>query len=262
MRRNRLRELLNAGASTLATNLHSTWPSIVEVVGHSGMFDYVVFAAEYAPFDLFALDNFCRAVELFDMSCMIKVDQAPRSFLAQRAIGAGFQGVLFADCRGVEDARECIQAVRPDTPESGGIHGAGLRRNAYMLHAGTPAYVQAMDDVVIALMIEKKGAVEQLEEILALGDIDMIFWGPADYCMSIGKPGAWDSPEVRAVWHKVIETCLRMGVSPCAEINSPDQAKYYLDMGVRHFSIGVDIMILYSWMKENGEATRKAIEGA
>jgi len=262
MRRNKLRELLDAGKPTVGTHLHSAWPNIVEAVGHSGMFDYVEFVAEYAPFDLFALENFCRAVELFDMSCMIKIDQAPRSYLAQRAIGAGFQSVLFADCRSVDDARECIQAVRPDTPETGGIHGVGLRRNTYMHHGGTPAYVQALNDIVIALMIEKKGAVDQLEEILALGDIDMIQWGPADYSMSIGKAGAWHSPEVRSVERKVIETCLRMGVPPRAEINSPDQAKYYLDMGVRHFCIGTDIMILYQWMKENGEALRKAVEGA
>ena len=88
MRRNKLRELLKAGQPTIGTHLHSSWPSIVEVVGHTGMFDYVEFVSEYAPFDLYALDNFCRAVELFDMSAMIKVDQEPRRFLAQRAIGA------------------------------------------------------------------------------------------------------------------------------------------------------------------------------
>ncbi len=81
MRRNKLRELLKAGQPTIGTHLHSSWPSIVEVVGHTGMFDYVEFVSEYAPFDLYALDNFCRAVELFDMSAMIKVDQEPRRFL-------------------------------------------------------------------------------------------------------------------------------------------------------------------------------------
>ena len=47
---------------------------------------------------------------------MIKVDQQPRKFLAQRAIGAGFQSVLFADCRTAADVEECVRAVRPETP--------------------------------------------------------------------------------------------------------------------------------------------------
>jgi 4-hydroxy-2-oxoheptanedioate aldolase len=52
-----------------------------------------------------------------------------------------------------------------------------------------------------------------------------------------------------------------MGVQPRAEINSPDEARYYLDLGVRHFCIGTDISILFQWLKTNGEGLRKAIEG-
>jgi 2-keto-3-deoxy-L-rhamnonate aldolase RhmA len=262
MRRNKLREMLDAGESTIATQLHSTWPNIVEVVGHTGLYDYVEFGAEYAPFDLYALENFCRAVELYNMSSMIKIDQQPRRFLAQRAIGAGFQSVLFADCRTVEDAQECILAVRPDTPEDGGTFGAVMRRHAYMRYAGQPEFVQALRDVVVVLMMEKHGAVDHLEEILALGGVDMIQWGPNDYSMSIGKPGTWPNPELREVERRVIETCLKANVPPRAEIFSVDQAKYYLDLGVRHFRIGNDLRILFNWLRENGEALRKTIEDA
>ena len=55
--------------------------------------------------------------------------------------------------------------------------------------AGQPEYVQYLKDVVVALMIEKKSAVDDLEAILDVEGIDMIQWGPADYCMSIGRPG-------------------------------------------------------------------------
>jgi len=224
------------------------------------MFDYVEFLAEYAPFDLYALDDFCRAVELFDMSAMIKIDQVPNRFLAQRAIGAGFQSVLFADCRTVEDARECVRAVRPDVPEDGGYYGAATRRFAYMTYGGGgPEYVQALRDIVVVLMIEKKGAVDHLEEILSVNGVDMIQWGPSDYSMSIGRPGARNAPEVKAVERRVIETALKMEVPPRVEIDSVDQAKYYLDLGVRHFDLGTDLLILYGWLRQNGEELRKAI---
>lgn len=262
MKPNKLRELLNAGQPTVGTHIHSTWPSIVEIVGHTGMFDYVEFVAEYAPFDLYALENLCRAAELSDMSTMIKVDQEPRRFLAQRAIGAGFQSVLFADCRTADEARECVRAVRPETPQDGGLHGVATRRSTYMRYAGTAAYVQALNDVVVVLMIEKQGAVEHLEEILSIGEIDMIQWGPADYCMSVGRPGDWYDPEIKAIERQVIETGLKMGVAPRAEINSPEQARYYLDLGVRHFCIATDILILYHWLKENGERLRQVISDA
>lgn len=263
MRKNKLRDLLNADKPSVGTRLHSTWPSTVEIVGHSGMFDYVEFVAEYAPYDLYALDNFCRAVELFDMSAMIKVDQASSDYIAQRAIGAGFQSVLFADPRNVEETKACVRAVRAESPEDGGVHGAATRRFVYRSggYGGGPDYVEALRDVVVVLMIEKKDAVDNLEEILAVKGVDMVQWGPTDFSITIGRAGAGQTPEVKAIERQVIETALRAGVPPRAECNSPDQMKYYLDLGVRHFSVGIDVVILGNWMKSAGEEIRQQLEG-
>ncbi len=259
MRPNKIRDILRAGRPSFATHLQSAWPSIVEVVGHTKQYDYIEFVAEYAPFDLFALENICRAAELHGLGSMIKIDQEPRRFLAQRGIGSGFEAVLFADVRCADDARECVRAVRPETPEDAGTHGVAARRAAYMKKGSTQEYVQALRDVVVAIMIEKQSAVDQLEEILAVPGIDMAQWGPADYCMSIGNPAAGRLPQVREVERGVIATCLRMGVAPRAEIESADDAQYYLDLGVQHFCMGSDLNILYDWWTAQGDALRSAV---
>jgi len=67
---------------------------------------------------------------------------------------------------------------------------------------------------VVALMIEKRSAVENLETILSIGGIDMVQFGPADYSMSIGIPGQWSDPQVREAERYTIETALRMGIAP------------------------------------------------
>ena len=262
MRPNRLRQLLNAGEPSIGTHVMISWPGIVETIGQAGGIDYVEFVAEYAPFDLYALENFGRAVDLFDhLSAMIKVDQEPRTFVSQRAIGSGIQNVLFADVRSVEDAEECVSAVRADTPKTGGRYGATDRRFAG-IDAATPEYVQALEDVVVALMIEKESAVKDLEAILSVRGVDMVQFGPADYAMSVGKPGGYRDPGMAEVEEEVIKTALKMGVHPRAEISAPDEAKRYLDMGVRHFSIGSDLSILFDWWRENSGALREVIAGA
>ncbi len=262
MRPNTFRELLKAEKPTLATHIHTTWPSIIEAIGHTGMYDYVEFVGEYGPFDLYALDDMCRAAELHNLGTMIKVDQEPRGFIASRAIGSGFQSVLFSDCRSVEDVRECVAIARPETPEDGGTFGVATRRFTYMGYGGSKEYVKALQDIVVVLMIEKKGAVDNLEAILEVPGVDMIQWGGSDYSMSVGKAGERGSPEIKAVERRVIETSLKMGVPPRAEINTADDAKYYLDLGVRHFCIGTDVVILHNWWKAHGESLRKAVEGA
>jgi len=261
MRANRLREKLKAGKPTVSTHIHTTWPSIVEALGNTGLYDYVEFVAEYAPFDLHDLDNLCRAAELYSMGAMIKVDRSHREFLAQRGIGAGCGSVLFTDSRSAEDVRECVRIVRPDTPEDGGLYGFAARRNTYAGGGASLDYVQALRDVVVAIMVEKKSAVDNLDEILAVPGVDMVQWGGADYSISSGLAGARGGPEVTAARNKVFKTAISRGIPARAEIQSVDQAKEYLDMGVRHFSIGTDISILSGWWRENGGKLWKALEG-
>lgn len=262
MKKNCLRELLNEGRPTLGTHVLSPWPGVVEVIGHSHAFDYIEYVGEYSPFSLEQLDNFSRAVELFpDMSAMMKVEEQTRGFIAARALDAGIQNVLFTDCRSAADVEECIRYVRSEMPESGGIHGYGMRRSTgYGGYATLDEWARAMDDVVIAVMIEKKGAVENLEEILSVQGVDMVQFGPADYSISIGKPGQMGDPEVQGAHMKMIELARKKGVHPRVEIGSYEQAKRFIDMGVRHFCIGWDTAVLAMWCRQQGEGMKKLLE--
>jgi len=261
MKRNRLRELLNEGKPTLGTHVITPWPGIVEVIGHSGTFDYIEYVGEYSPFSLEQLDNFGRTIELFpNMSSMMKVEEQARGFIATRAIDAGIQNVLFADCRSAEAVRECIRLVRPETPEAGGTHGCGMRRNVgYVLEVGSEAWIKSMNDVVIAIMIEKKGAMENLEEILSIKGVDMVQFGPGDYSITIGKPGQRQDPEVQKAERDMIELALKKGTAPRVEIASFEQAKPYLEMGVRHFCIGTDLKVIYGWCQQQAAGMQKLL---
>ena len=261
-RPNILRQKLANGEPTLSTHLTGVWPAEVEAIGHTGLYDYVEFVAEYGSFDLHDLDNLCRAAELHNMGSMIKVDQSLMPYLAQRGIGAGFGSVLFTDARDIQEVRDCIMAVRPDHPDYGGRYGVATRRNTYMGYGGTPEYVRAIADTVLAFMIEKKGALDNLEEILQEPGVEMIQWGGADFSMNVGHPGEADHPEVAAARKRTFTTAISMGVPPRAEIGSADQAREYLDMGVRHFSVGTDLSILFNFWRREGEQIRKALEGS
>jgi 2-keto-3-deoxy-L-rhamnonate aldolase RhmA len=87
-------------------------------------------------------------------------------------------------------------------------------------------------------------------------------FGPADYAMSIGRAGEWTHQDVLAAERKTIETALRKGVHPRAEISAPEQAARYLDMGVKHFCMGWDVAILHAWWRDNGKEMRKILGGA
>jgi 2-keto-3-deoxy-L-rhamnonate aldolase RhmA len=262
MRANRLRALLNANQPTLGTHLLSTWPTLVELVGQAGNYEYVEFTAEYSPFDMHDLDNLGRALELKDLAGMIKVEQTQWTHQAMRAIGSGFQSVLFADVRSAADAHACVAAVRPETPGTGGRLGVGMRRDVGTVRdGGSPAYVEALNEVVIALMVEKRECVEDLDAILSVKGIDMVQFGGSDYSMSIGVTGQRNHPDVKAAERKTIETALKKGLHPRVELGNIKDAAPYLEMGVKHFCIGWDVRILHDWWRVNGEGMRAMLEG-
>lgn len=265
MRRNLLRERLNAGKPTVGTHILSAWPTLVELIGHSKQYDYVEFTAEYAPFTMHDLDNLGRSFELMNMSGMIKIEQTQYTHQAMRAIGSGFQSVLFADIRTVEDAKAAVDAVRAETTMARGVRGrgrlgVGMRRDVGTVRqGGTPAYVDALNEVVIAIMVEKKSCVDDLDRILSVPGIDMVQFGASDFSMSIGKTGQYGHPDVLAAETKTIQTALKKGLHPRVELRDPSQAGRYLEMGVKHFCIGWDVRILADWWDTKGAEMRKLL---
>jgi 4-hydroxy-2-oxoheptanedioate aldolase len=265
IRRNLLRERLNAGKPTVGTHILSAWPTLVELIGHSKQYDYVEFTAEYAPFDMHDLDNLGRAFEVAGLGGMIKIEQTQYTHQAMRAIGSGFQSVLFADIRSVEDATSAVNAVRAETTMAKGARGRGLlgvgmRRDVGTVRqGGQPAYVDALNDIVIAIMVEKKSCVDNLDAILAVPGIDMVQFGASDFSMSIGKPAQYNHPEVLEAEQYVIKAALKKGKNPRVELRDPGQAAKYLEMGVQHFCIGWDVRILADWWDTKGAEMRKML---
>lgn len=257
MRENRLRTLLRDGKPSLGTRLQSTWPTVTELVGRTQKFDYIEFLAEYAPYDLYALDNLGRAIELFpNFTGLIKMEQSAQHHLAVRAMAAGIQNLLFTDVRTADDARECTRIVRPETPGGGGIHGNAGGRAAT---SGLPALIDEYRDAVIMLMVEKKEAVENLEEILAVPGIDMVQFGPSDYSMSIGQAGQRASAQIVEAREYTIKTALKMGVQPRAELTEANEAEYYAKLGVKHFCMAADTTILARYYADQGAKMREIL---
>ena len=260
MKHNKLRQILNDNLPSISTRIWSTWPFFTEAVGSTGNYDYVEFVAEYAPFTQRDLESIAMAAELHGMGSMIKIDYQNRGYVAQKAVASGFQAVLFTDCRNAEETRECLHLVTPETePDKGGF-GCPMRRFiGFQPRIDQTKHAQRLRDIVKVFMIEKKEAVDNIEEICAVPGVDMVQFGPSDYCMSCGWDRKDHTEDFKAAEREVIRAALKHGVQPRCEIQTPDQAQYYIDLGVKHFSLGDEYLKLIDiWTREGGEMRRIA----
>ena len=252
---NKLRQLLDTGKPTLSTRLYSTSPLITEAVSLLGNYDYLEFAGEYAPFDQYGLENMVRAAEVHNTATVIKLDFQCRSYWAQKAIASGFHGVLFTDITTPEQVAESIRMVTPMCPQQEGMMGYAARRwTGYQSFASQDEYIDAVSKTVKIFMVEKKAAVDNVDEFLSVPGIDMVQFGPNDYALSSGFNASEHRQMVRKAEKKVIMACHDHHTRYCAVLNSAAEAEYYLDLGVRDFSLGLEIRILQNFLNQEGDA--------
>ncbi|MGK0221255.1 MAG: 2-keto-3-deoxy-L-rhamnonate aldolase RhmA [Limisphaerales bacterium] len=259
--KNTLREKLDQGASTLGTHFLFTDPDIAEMVGDLGLFDYAEVCAEYSVVDMQTLYHQARAAQCGNLPLMLKPDQAGQAFWTQAAMGAGFKAVLFTDIRTPQDVSDAHDIIRADTPTSGGLMGVKLRRPA-LANYDTEEYGKDLDAFVFAIMIEKQATLDDLDAVLDSArdaGVDMTQWGPADFGFSRGQPGLMAMPEIRPFEELVISKSLEYGIRPRIEIGGVEQAKRYLDLGVKDFCIGWDRFILRSALQDLGEGMRNIL---
>jgi 4-hydroxy-2-oxoheptanedioate aldolase len=259
---NTFREKLNGDSPTIGTHFLFADPDIPEIIGDTGLFDYAEFTAEYSTFDMKTLYNLARAGQCGNLPLMIKLDQEGQGFWAQAALGAGFKAVLFTDVRTPEDVDDCHRCIAPDTPDTRGLMGVKLRRPALSSY-DTEAYLADLESIVFLIMIEKNVTVDHLDDVLRRATdkgVDMTQWGPADFGFSRGQPGLAGTPEIRHFEERVIKASLEHGIRPRIEIGAVEQAKRYVDLGVRHFCIGWDRFIYRAALKTLGEGMKRLVD--
>lgn len=262
MTENIVRKMISNNEYTTSTRVWSTWPFYTEAIGVTGNFNYIEYVGEYSPYTTLDLENIARAAELHGMGSMMKVDFQNRGYVAQKAIAAGFQAILFADHHTADEVRETIEMVKSDTPEMHGRFGCPSRRfigtQVYLSQMG---HAQRIDDTVLAFMIEKQSAMDQLEEICSIPGVDMVQFGPTDYNMSRGRNTADHLEETKAIERDMIRIALEHGVRPRCEVLKPEQLQYYIDLGVRDFSLGDEFKKLRELWVDDGAKMKEIVDG-
>ena len=258
---NTFRQKLDRGEPTMGTHFLFAEPDIPEMIGDCGYFDYAEFVGEYSTFDMSLLYHLARAGQCGNLPLMIKLDQESQAFWAQVALGAGFKSVLFTDVRTPEDVDDCYAAVSADKPGYEAKMGVKLRRPALSGYR-TGSYGEDLDSIVKVIMIEKAVTVDNIDAVLERArerNIDMTQWGPADFTFSKGESALQQSYEIRDYEELVIKKSIEYGVAPRIEIGQVEQAKRYIDLGVRHFCVGWDRFIYSAEIARLGDGLQKVL---
>lgn len=180
MRPNKLREIWQAGKA--ASNFWMSLPGglSAEIAAHQG-WDSITIDQQHGQIGYEAMCAMLTAVSTTDTVPLVRVAwNGPGDVM--RALDAGAYGVI---CPTIETAEECRRFVGACRYPPLGYRSVGPRRA--MLYAGNDYVAHANDTVLSIVQIETRKGVENLDEIAAVEGLDMLYIGPSDLGLSLGR---------------------------------------------------------------------------
>ena len=223
-------------------------PYIIEQMGEAG-YDAVLIDQQHGLGDNKTLLNCLIAARAAGLPALVR-PLIPDPGLIGQVLDCGAHGVVSPLVQSVADVEACVRAG--EYPPRG-VRSWGPYR-ARLGHEGD--YFTTANAFTIACpQIETKGALDQLDDILALDGVDMVCLGPND--LSVGLTGRLDiwAPEVQEAMTLVLRKAREKSVMTLIFANDVAFAKPRVQEGWDVVAVGTDA----GWFSSAAAATRAEV---
>lgn len=249
MREDRFRSAAKEGRTLLNAWLLLNSPILIETIG-AASWDCLTIDQQHGLGEFDALVECLTAARAARLPSIVRVANSDPG-LVGRALDAGAQGIMCPMIETVAEAEAFVQAVKfaPRGKRSWGPHRALLD------HQGD-YFTTANDWTIACPQIETKGALDHLDQILALEGVDMVCFGPND--LSVALTGRLDihCKEVKEAMDLVQRKCREKGVIGLIFANDLAYAKPLIKARWDVVAVGTDL----SWFtKAAADMRREAL---
>jgi 4-hydroxy-2-oxoheptanedioate aldolase len=229
-------EQIAGGAPLIGCFVSSGQLSTCEVLAASG-FDVLVADVEHAPLSPADVLTIVAGADLGGLPALVRLSDDSATSI-QYALDAGAAGVIVPR---VHTAAQTAAIVAAASYPPIGTRGAGPGRAALYGLDRAAAMAEALEQTLIAVQVESAAAVANLDEILAVEHLDMVFVGPNDLSHSLGRPA---EDELRRVIDDVIARAHAAGVRTGILAATPELVDRYRRAGVSLILTGTDLVLL------------------
>lgn len=174
--------------------------SVVEIMA-SANFEWLVIDLEHAAIGIESAMNLIGHIQGNGMKALVRVSKN-EEVIIKRVLDAGADGIIVPMVRNKEEAQQAVNFVKYPPV---GKRGVGLNRAQNYGTSFNEYKKWVEEEAVIIAQIEHIDAVNNLEDILNTEGIDGTIIGPYDLSASMGVPGEYHLPEVKAALDRVIE---------------------------------------------------------
>jgi 4-hydroxy-2-oxoheptanedioate aldolase len=242
---NRVRRKLEQGKNLLGMMHFTGSPMLIEVMASAGM-DFVNIDMEHSPIDSGLAAHLVRAADAAEIAPFVRVPSVDPG-LIMKMLNLGAQGIIIPHATRV-DCEAAVSAARY-APEGSRGSCPAIRASRYS-QPDWAGYTRAANrEVTIIPLLEDKEAIDDIEGILAVDGVDIVFLGPFDYSVALGISGAtFDHPIMAAALDRVVTMATARNkyvmTSVGARIDT-NYARMIFDHGVRLISYSADALVFH-----------------
>ena len=228
---NPMKHKLLAGEPAFGVSVMFPSPHVVDIIGRLG-FDWVLIDCEHGSISIESVELMVLAAEAAGITPIARPSTNSPEAIGQ-LMDRGVMGVQVPHVNTAEDARRAVAAVRYHPMGDRGL-AAGVRSSAYGYGLSMSDYAEESNrETLVCVQLEEGEAVRNVEEIMGVEGVDVLFVGPSDLSQSLGYPGRPDTPVVREAMEHVFSTVRAAGrVSGSA--GNAGATRGYLDQGVTY----------------------------
>lgn len=246
MKKNYLKEALMNGKTVFGPFLKFTDPAVVEIMGFAG-FDFVIIDQEHGPISVQSAQDMIRAAESVNINPIIRVANNDESLIL-RALDIGAQGIEIPQINCKSDALRAVNSVKYSPQGDRGVCRY-VRAANYSSMDKFKYFESANKETMIIIHIEGVKGINNLDEILSVSGIDVVFIGPYDLSQSLGIPGKVNDSLVVEKMKEVVLKCKQHKIAVGTFADDVQTAKKWISLGVQYMSFSVDVGILYEASK-------------
>ena len=246
MKKNHLKKALQDGKVIFGPFLKFTDPAVVEIMGFAG-FDFVIIDEEHGPISIENAQNMIRAAESVNITPVIRVGNNDEALIF-RALDIGAQGIEIPQINTRCDAEKAVKSVKYSPQGERGVCRY-VRAAKYSSMDKFEYFKTANNETMIIAHIEGVEGINNLNEIMSVAGIDVIFIGPYDLSQSLGIPGEVNHSLVIEKMKEVVLKCKENKIAVGTFADDIKTAKSWVSLGVQYMSFSVDVGILYEASK-------------
>lgn len=234
-----LKRRLDSGESAVGTICNLDSPAVGEAAALAGL-DFAILDQEHGPLTAETTLAMAAATEQGGAAPIVRV-RANRPAEIQRALDVGAAGVQVPQVETREDAEAAVRAAR-FAPEGERGLNPYVRAGGY---AGSEDYTEEQNERTLVIVhVEGQRGLDNLDGILSVDGVDVVFLGPYDLSQALGVPGEVTADVVVDTMEEVRERAQDAGTVVGAYADTPAIANRWLDVGVQYVSVSVDCALL------------------